>query len=125
MIYFDGETHEKRFVNTIMNNPHRLPREQLAAFYLLSADNKLWRAARQFAHKDRIDFQLVNIYGGSPRGYLLGKAAQDLCGNTSHITLKDLCDWELVNLKTFKLIIAALRIAREGYEAVGINKAFN
>lgn len=108
MIYFDGETHEKRFVSTILNNPYKLPREQLAAFYLLSADNKLWKAVRQFAKKDRIDFALVDIHSGSPRAYLLGKIAQDLCGDTSHITLKDLCDWELVNPKTFKLIIAAL-----------------
>lgn len=125
MIYFDGDTHEKRFVSTIMNNPYKLPREQLAAFYLLSADNKLWKAVRQFAKKDRIDFARVDIHGGSPRSYLLGKIAQDLCGDTSHITLKDLCDWELVNPKTFKLIMTALRIARGGYEAAGINKAFN
>ncbi len=50
--------------------------------------------------------------------------AQDIYEGTTHINLFDLSDPYLISDRTLDLVVNAMIIAREGYEATGVNKKY-
>ena len=74
--------------------------------------------------RKRICFKDIDRHGHTAYGYALLTMAQDIYESTTHINLFDLSDPYLISDKTLDLVVNALFISREGYEATGVNKHF-
>ena len=85
-----------------------------AALYLLTADSNLWKGAEEAVKPDFIDFTSVSIRGVDMDGYVLYHTAKDLYRGTSHVSLAELTDGELVSDRAFRLVINAFLLCRYG-----------
>ena len=85
-----------------------------AALYLLTADSNLWKGAEAAVKPDFIDFTSVSIRGVDMDGYVLYHTAKDLYRGTSHVSLAELTDGELVSDRAFRLVINAFLLCRYG-----------
>lgn len=94
----------------------------MAALYLLTADLKLWNAARRYTERNSIHFSKVRLPGIHPDGYTLFCGAKDLYAGTKHLLIGDLADTELITSQLFTLICNAMAI-RLG--AIHFNKERN
>lgn len=63
---------------------------------------------------DFIDFTSVSICGVDMDGYVLYHTAKDLYRGTSHVSLAELTDGELVSDRAFRLVINAFLLCRYG-----------
>lgn len=85
-----------------------------AALYLLTADTFLWSRSISSIQPDFIDFGTIRIHGVDLDGYVLFHTAKDLYKGTSHISLSELTDPELVSDEAFRLVVTAFLICRYG-----------
>jgi len=85
-----------------------------AVVYLLSADRFLWGKSVPAILPNIIRFQEIQIHGVDLDGYVLFHTAKDLYKGTSHISLSELVDPELVSEDAFRLVITAFLIRRHG-----------
>lgn len=116
--FFDCGQHSLRFWN-LWEAHKAVPDEAAlcAAVFLLSADSFLWGKSVTAIKPDFIDFSAIQIHGVDLNGYVLFHAARDLYKGTSHISLSELTDPELVSDWAFRLVVKAFLIRRYG-EAV-------
>ena len=112
------------FESHIKNNPCKCSREYLSAVYLLSADNFLWKASRHAVGKRTIHFDLIVIKGISTYGYALYKLAENIYSGGRNLDIADLYDAYLIPDKLLELIFTVIRINRQGYSFIGIEKKY-
>lgn len=87
---------------------------RLAALYLLTADHRLWMAARHACQDSRICFDKIRLKGSTEDGYALYCAARDLYLGTKSLTIREISDPGLIAPKTFALILNGMAIRRFG-----------
>lgn len=90
----------------------------LAALYLLTADGKLWSAAKRQTANGCISFEQIHLKACTETAYTLFCAAKDLYLGTKHLTVSDLADSAIVPPKIFALICNAMAIRRFGLGAL-------
>ncbi len=90
----------------------------MSAVYLLSADFALWKTAKHHINKNDIDFDRIKLKNSTEESYTLFCCAKDLYLGTKHITIKDLADKEIVNMRIFNLVCNAMAIRRFGLGAI-------
>lgn len=121
MLYRDA-AHKRRF--TAMRKQQAASASAslplMAALFLLSSDDFLWRRARNAIHAGRVDFSAIDFRGISMEDYALYQTARDLYQETRHITLADLTDPEVVNDRLLRLLINAFLVRRHGLAALGV-----
>lgn len=93
----------------------------VAVLYLLTADTRLWYAAKNKVEKDRIHLDQLRPQNCSPDAYSLYCAAKDLYLGTKHMTINDLADSDVLSPTLFTLICNAMAIRRFGIKAVANN----
>lgn len=114
---YRNEKHRIAFADAIQKL-NRKNRPLMAALYLLTADHRLWSAAKEFVRSNEIDLNTVKIPGCTENAYTLLCAAKDLYLGTKHLSVCDLADESLVPPKTFRLICNAMAIRRFGLGAL-------
>lgn len=123
---YKNKTHERIFNAYVTKCPYRLPSRTLAAIYLLSADRNAWKRMKKSIHKKEIAFKDISLAGTSTLEYTIIKVALDIYEDgIKHIGLFDLGDEEIISAKTLEIIFQAIKIARNGYAEIDINKVFN
>lgn len=86
--------------------------------YLLTADEKLWEAAKSYIEKDEIVFENIRLKSSSESTYTLYCAVKDLYNGSRHLTIDDMADGGLIKNKVFSLIYNAILLKRNGLAAV-------
>ena len=122
---YKNQAHMKIYRHYVLLSPYRHTNEFLAAVYLLSADKELWFRAKKAIDGKNIIFDQIDKKELSCYSYTLYRLAQDFYEGMQHIGLHDIGDTYLISDKTCALIINAINVCREGYDAIGINKRFN
>lgn len=77
------------------------------------------------AERKEIDFSLIKPKKFTTNRYTVFIVAKDIYTDSTHITIKDICDRYLVPDKLFELFVTALHICRFGFAYTGIEKKFN
>ena len=114
---YRNEKHRIVFAETI-KRMNRKNKALMAALYLLTADYRLWQAAKPFAEQNEINMNAVRVKDCDENAYSLLCAAKDLYLGTKHLTVSDLADTELIPPKLFALICNAMAIRRFGLGAI-------
>lgn len=117
--FFDCGQHSLRFWD-LWETHKSVPDEAAlcAAVFLLSADSFLWGKSVTAIKPDFIDFSTIQIHGVDLNGYVLFHTAKDLYKGTSHISLSELTDPELVSDWAFRLVLNAFLIRRYGVAVI-------
>ena len=125
MIY-NNNFHKAAYLQMVDNNKCRLTSKVLATLYLLSASARLRNAMNPVIDKNTIEFSKAFFHKLTPKQYFLLCAAKDIYEDGSeHISIYDLTDKYLIPNQWFELLLQALRIARKGYDEIGISPVFN
>ena len=124
-MYYKNQTHQRIFEDWITRSPYKCSNKYLAALYLLTADRELWRTVKWDVQRKSINFSLICPKRVSINSYTIFAVAKDIYNGETHITIKDVCDRQLVLDKMFDLFVTAIHICRFGYSYIGINKVFN
>ena len=125
MIY-NNDNHKRAYLELVDNNKCRLSPKMLSILYLLSASARLRNTMKPVMNKNTIQFSKVNFRELTPMQYFLLSVAKDIYEDGStHISIYDLTDKYLIPNQWFELLLQALRIARKGYEEIGISPVFN
>lgn len=124
-VYYKNVIHQQIFENRVNRNPCRCSNKYLAALYLLTANKELWDASKQIIGRKSINFSRIIPKNFTATGYTLFTVAKDIYVGEIHITIKDLCDRQLVSDQLFDLFLSAFYISRLGYAYIGIEKAPN
>lgn len=115
---FESLYHKQQFM-ALLNKKNCLDYRYLAALYLLTADERVWRDVRDAVTKNNIHFEKVTSIP-SKDGYEIYQVAKDLAEDTSHINLADIASSSTTKPSVFVVISKALAICRYGVGAVGI-----
>lgn len=126
---FDGEIflnsiHRSRFYtvcklqNVSLKNRNPI---YLATLFLLTADNKLWCAAKEHIYFDNIDFKSMHLNGINTDGYALYQTARTIFTGRKYIKMDEIADKTLIGNDIFKTIINATLIAKYGAEIFRVN----
>jgi len=114
---FRNEKHRSTFLNEAKKQSLKNYRI-ISALYLLTADEKLWEAAKSYIEKDEIVFENIRLKSSSESTYTLYCAAKDLYNGSRHLAIDDMADSGLIKNKVFSLIYNAMLIKRNGLAAV-------
>lgn len=117
-MHFKSQEHQQIFMTQVKRNPNPCPNENLAALYLITADTRLWYAARGKITYTRIPIRDVDLLGVGATGYTFAKIVEDILKGTSNVTVKDLCDKYVISEKNLKLVTGAIHICRGGYQVL-------
>ena len=86
----------------------------LAAIYLLTSDNTLWKQIKNNCRDGKIEFNNVSLSEMTPEQYTLLMAAKDLYLDETHLSITDLADKAVLDSNAFALVMNAICIARYG-----------
>lgn len=114
---YRNEKHRIVFAEVIARL-NRKDKALMSALYLLTADHRLWQAAKPFTRQNEINMNAVRVRDCDENAYTLLCAAKDLYLGTKHLTVSDLADAELIPPKVFALICNAMAIRRFGLGAI-------
>ena len=114
-MYFRNETHKAIF-KRITRKMNRSDKALMSKMYLLTGDRALWRAAKRESRNGNYSLGRIRLYCGTEDSYTLLCCAKDLTIGTSHITVADLADKEVISKKLNKMIRTAVAIRRYGIE---------
>lgn len=107
---YHNENHKRHF-ELLKEYPGLVPLREKPAYaaglFLLSADEKLWKASRDAVTPKEIHFLDIHMEGAGIDGYVLFHMARDFYYGTDFVKLSDLNDEELVEESIFRLIIHA------------------
>lgn len=123
-MFYKGKTHKRIFKEFVENSTYKYSKNTLAVIYLLSADKLVWRNSREAVSEKIVNPNLISLTDATPYGYMIAKVAIDIANGTTHLTFNDLTDKYLTADYIFEMIVTALRIARKGYDYIGIKKQF-
>lgn len=109
---FKNRIHEKIFDSKAkeLSNNNRA----LAAIYLLTSDNALWKQMENNCSNGQIEFNYVSLSKMTPEQYALFMAAKDLYLDETHLSITDLADKAVLDSNAFALVMNAICIARCG-----------
>lgn len=115
--FFQSPIHESRF-NTVcrfQNEPiESRATVYLATLFLLTADDKLWCAAKDHVYLDSFDFKRMHLNGINTDGYALYQMAKTLQRGQEYIKLNEISDKHLIGDRAFKAIIHSVLITKYG-----------
>jgi len=115
--FFISQTHRARFdsVCRLQEIPveNRSP-IHLAVLFLLSADDKLWSAAKDHVYADSFDFKKMTLSGINTYGYAIYQMAKTIYTAREYIRLDEIADKFLIGDQAFKAIIHSILIAKYG-----------
>lgn len=100
-----------RLQNVLIEN--RSP-AYLAALFLLTADDKLWCAAKDHIYLDSFDFKKMHLSGINTDGYAIYQMARTIHLAKEYIKLDEISDKQLIGGQAFKVIINSILIAKYG-----------
>lgn len=86
----------------------------LATLFLLTADDKLWCAAKDHVYLDSFDFKRMQLKAINTDGYAIYQTARTIYSAKEHIKLDEIADKYLIGDQAFMVIINAILIARYG-----------
>jgi hypothetical protein len=120
-MYFKNENHQELFTKAIkkMNKKDNV---QMSVVYLLTADKKTWQRCHTYMIDNKIPIQKIRIGQSSEEGYTLFCCAKDIALGTTHLSVHDMTDKEMVSVSLWKLLYAAIEIRRRGYWAMRYGK---
>lgn len=110
-MYFKSDIHCNLFMSWLKKQRAKSNKKE-AAIYLLSADRKLWLQVE----KHDYDLDKFFLSKSFQSDYTILKAAEDLYSSEKsfHLTIADLACSDVVDNRTFDLIMQAIQIARYG-----------
>ena len=123
-MYYMNDGHQYRFDHAVRNNQTVCTGKYLAALYLLCGDFELRLSTSNAVLKQAIKFSACKYSNFTAEQYTLFRAAQDIYTGSNYINLQDLADTGVIRRQIFEAIVEAMRIARKGYEYIGIDKPF-
>ena len=115
--FFLNPIHESRFktVCRIQGEPiESRETTYLASLFLLTADDKLWCAAKEHVYLDSFDFEKMHLNGINTDGYALYQMAKTLQRGQEYIKLNEISDKHLIGNRAFKVIIHSVMITKYG-----------
>ena len=86
----------------------------LAALFLMTADDKLWWAAKDHIYLDSFDFKKMYLSGINTDGYAIYQMAKTIQLAKEYIKLNEISDKQLIGEQAFKAIINSILIAKYG-----------
>jgi hypothetical protein len=86
----------------------------LATLFLLTADNKLWCAAKEHIYQDSFDFKKMHLNGMNTDGYAIFQTARTIYTYREYIKQDEIADKTLITEQTFKVIINAMLLSKYG-----------
>ena len=110
---FKNSTHKRRFMGVIKTMDQK-DKTQMAVAFLLTATKALWDRSRICMINNKILVHRIHLNHTSEEVYVLYCAAKDIVFGTTHISVGDLVDEELVSRELYRLIFTALEIKRFG-----------
>lgn len=87
---------------------------KMSVLYLLTADVRLWSAAKHHIRKGYIDLDSISVKKGNLKSYTLLCVARDIACGTSFLSINDLADTELISPQMLGTITTAITIRRYG-----------
>lgn len=115
--FFISQSHRGRFdsVCRLQEIPveNRSP-IHLAVLFLLSADEKLWHAAKDHVYDDHFDFKKMSLSGINTDGYAIYQMAKTIFTAKEYIRMDEIADKFLIGDQAFKAIIHSILIAKYG-----------
>ena len=111
--FFLSDSHRERWQHW-RERCFRMPNRNLAALFLLTAYEDIWRRMIWKFDASGFDFQSVQLAGIQPELYSVYQAAKAISTGSPNITLADLASPELVTDEAFHLIVCALLLAKYG-----------
>ena len=111
--FFRNERHRERW-HYWRESCFRMPDRDLAALFLLTAYEDIWRRMIWKFDACGFDFQSVQLAGIQPELYSVYQAAKAISTGSPNISLADLASPELVTDEAFHLIVCALLLAKYG-----------
>ena len=123
-MYFKNEKHQELFTKAIKKMDQK-DNVQMSVVYLLTADKKTWKRCRSYMIDNKIPIQRIRIGQSSEEGYTLFCCAKDIALGTTHLSVHDMTDKEMVSVSLWKLLYAAIEIRLRGYWAMMYDKGEN
>ena len=111
--FFLSDSHRERWQHW-RARCYRMSDRNLAALFLLTAYEDIWRRMIWKFDARGFDFQSVQLSGIQPELYSVYQAAKAISTGSRNITLADLASPELVTDEAFHLIVCALLLAKYG-----------
>ncbi len=111
--FFLSDSHRERWQHW-RARCYRMSGRDLAALFLLTAYEDIWRRMIWKFDDRGFDFQSVQLSGIQPELYSVYQAAKAISTGSRNITLADLASPELVTDEAFHLIVCALLLAKYG-----------
>lgn len=122
---FLNSNHKKRFYQVHYKQGadvcDRSP-SYLAVLFLLTADKVLWDISEHAVCLNGFDFSQIHLRQVSTEGYALYQMAKTIWLGKEYIRISEIADEDLVDDKTFKIIINASLIAKYGAYVFSIKK---
>ena len=109
ILTYKSAAHATFYKNYLINTAYRFDGKTLAALFLLTSTPDLWKRAKAAIKGKKVRFDKIHHMVSSHLLFHLNN---------------DLADDFLISSNMFKLIMSAITVAREGYEAIGIVKRF-
>ncbi len=104
-----------------VSNYNRDTPAYFAAMYLLTSNEDLCGRTVNCYRAHGMEFNYAVLRGISPHNYTLFSVARDIGTDSTHATVSDLADVEVVDALAFSLIVNALLIARYGCAVLKIS----
>ena len=111
--FFLSDSHRERWQHW-RARCYRMSDCNLAALFLLTAYEDIWRRMIWKFDARGFDFQSVQLSGIQPELYSVYQAVKAISTGSRNITLADLASPELVTDEAFHLIVCALLLAKYG-----------
>ena len=122
--FFLSDSHRERWQHW-RERCFRMPNRNLAALFLLTAYEDIWRRMIWKFDARGFDFQSVQLSGIQPELYSVYQAAKAISTGSRNITLADLSSPELVTDEAFYLIVCALLLAKYGDAILNFEGKYN
>lgn len=81
---------------------------------MLTADDKLWCAAKDHIYLDSFDFKKMHLNGINTDGYAIYQTARKIPSAKEYIKLDEIADKNLIGDQAFKVIVHAILLAKYG-----------
>lgn len=116
---FENPSHRDRFYDFFEKRiliVEKSRRNLVAAVFLLSADEGLWKQAEKYFLPCALDFSVMRLNGLTPEQYTLFKAAKEVYGGCKvQFDVDEYCDEEIMPLPLLNLVMTGYIIEYFGF----------
>ena len=116
---FENPSHRDRFYDFFEKRiliVEKSRRNLVAAVFLLSADESLWKQAEKYFLTCSLDFSVMRLNGLTPEQYTLFKAAKEVYGGCKvQFDVDEYCDEEIMPLPLLNLVMTGYIIEYFGF----------